>query len=390
MDKIRNISAFSLILLFCFSCISNIRAQVTLVSDTIPFEIVSSKIVISVEVNGKPTRYIVDTGGRNLITSDSIESRGVRLTGQEMTSDVNSKGRAMYKGVMPNLKIGKVINLKNVNTLVMPPQRYFRELGVVGALGGEAFSKVCVSIHSREKYIILTYPYRPKGISRKDGITMQMGNNFHSVIPVKIGNVTLNTLFDTGMHSFLHLNNPDYETLKNANECTTEAKGSGLWHVGVGGVSSMPDKSADKVSVNELIVHNKKFTHVGTLTQERNYSIIGLDLIKYGNVMLDYPRGLFYFFPFDNEAIDLSGVTKLWNVKILPIENHFEVTGIIGEIDVKQGEYVWNINGTELTEDTPLSEEYITNLINSVDTDTGYILVGKTAAKTRKVEIRKI
>jgi hypothetical protein len=365
------------------------NAQTTLLCDTVPYDIIEGKMVITAETESKPVRYILDTGGRNLITTDSAHYYHVGIVGNEAVADVNNKGRSMYKGVLPNLKIGKTIELQNVNMLVMPPQNYFRAMGVAGALGSEAFTDVCISIHSREKYLIVTYPFRPKGISRKDGTPMHMTNNRQPLIPVEVGGITIHAFFDTGMSGFLHLNDADYETLKKAGNYELIAHGSGLWFVGVGGVNDIHNDVADKITVPDWRVTTKRFINAGTLTQNRHISIVGLGLIEYGNVILDYPRGLFYYFPFDSQTDDLSAKTKIWNVNILPVDDHFEVTGTLGEIDVKRSERVWNINGTDL-KSMPPSELLITEILNNIKEDTAHIFVGIDADNPRKVIIKRI
>lgn len=358
-------------------------------ADTIPYEIVVEKIIITAHVEGKPTKFIFDTGGRNFIVRDSLSTHNVRIISQETVADVNSLASNLPKGIVSSLRIGKHYSMKNAPMLVMPNNNFYRLLNVAGALGGEAFSHVTVTFHPKEKYITLSYPYRPKGVSRKDGIQMVMGNNFHSVVPVNIGSSTINALFDTGMTGFMHIVNSDYAKLKDREKIDIQAQGSGVFHIGIGGIKDAKQEEIAKLDIATMKIGNKQFANIGTLRQSRSHSIIGLELLDYGKVMLDYPRGLFYFFPFDDDVADMSTKTKIWNVKILPIEYHFEVSATIGDLDVEIGERVWNINGRGL-EDVKPSEIDINNILNSIESDTAYILVGKEEKSLKKIMIKKI
>ena len=378
------------ILVLCFVLFVNEGySQTELKSDTIPYELAGEKMILTVKIDGKPVRFIFDSGGRNLVTSDFAKDLNIKIQGNEMVSDVNNKISRMYKGIFPDMEIGRSTKIKNVSVLVTSPNTYFRKLNVAGLLSGEAFSKICLLICSREKQIIMTYPFRPKGISRIDGIKMSMGNNFHTVVPLQIANTAIDFLFDTGMHGLIHLTNNDYKKIKDASGITSKANGCGFWYVGIGGVRDVVQEEFVKLNIDTFHIKDKSFANIGTFTQNRQMSIIGLGLSEYGNIMLDYPRSLFYFFPFDNNITDMNEATKIWNVKILPKDGHFEITGIIGEADFKIGEQVWNINGTDLSS-IPLDELTINEIMDSITAETGYLLIGVSKDKTKKVMIKKL
>lgn len=366
-------------------------AQNTLrISDTICYEIKESKIILSVKLNGKSTKFILDTGGVNLITRDSALKHNVQVTAQQAVADVNSKNSLFYKGAMNNLQLSERINLSTTDVLIIPPQPYFDGLGVAGALGGEAFADVCLTFHAKENMIVLTHPYRPQGVSRKEGMPMNMGSSYHSIFPLNIGGQTIKALFDTGMDGFLHLSNDDYEHLKQTVPIECLAVGEGIWHVGVGGVNDVDTEKISKVVVPEITVVGKKFRQVGSLTSSSPQTIIGRELLDYGTVILDYPRGLFYFYPFEPEGVINEVDLKVWNVNILPMIDHFEITGIIGKTDgFKIGDRVWGINGIDL-ESFPLDQVRIIQLMNEIKAPTASLLVGETKESARKVIIRKL
>lgn len=373
-----------------FSVITmNLKAQTGHFTDTIPYNIVMGKMIISVKIDNKPTRLIFDTGGRNFLVRDSAIYHNLAVNSKEIVSDVNSLSNNLPKGTVRNLQIGNHFVSPSSSMLVMPNNPFFEELGVAGALGGEAFAEFAVTFHSREKYITLSYPYRPKGISRKDGMIMNTGNNFHSIISVGIGNNSFDALFDTGMGGFLHITLNDYRKLKAKEHITEIAKGAGIYYVGIGGLSNAKQEEVLKLDISDFRIGNKHFSQVGSLAQNRQISIVGLELLNYGNVMLDYPRGLFYFFPFDNTISDMNGQGKVWNVRVLPTVTHFEVTATIDNVDIQIGEQVWNINGVNL-EGAEKSETFINSIFDSIKEDTAYLIVGKDKKDLRKVIIKKI
>lgn len=357
--------------------------------DTIPYEFISGKIVLSMKLNGKPVKFILDTGGVNLITSDMAENYGVRAISRELMADGNLKGINFFRGEMKQLQLSENLSIPTTNVMISPPMPFFRMLGVAGVLGGEAFADICLVIDGPRKQIILTHPYRPAGIPRNGGLPMQTGNKFHSKFTMTAGGVEFPVLFDTGFDGFFHITKADYSRISESEPVEVIASGTGIWHVGVSGFEGLEPQEMIRPEIPSLKVMGHEFTHVATLTQNASMSIIGEGLLEYGTVILDYPRNRFYFYPFADGPENMKGRDQVWNVNILPVIDHFEITGILGDTGVECGERVWNINGTPL-DNFPLSQPDIIGLLKKIDTDMAYILVGESKDQTRKVIIKKI
>jgi subtilisin family serine protease/predicted aspartyl protease len=356
--------------------------------DTIPFEIVQGKFVIEATVNGKPARLIMDTGGITTLTSDTLNHYGATVSSTGSFADVNNAQVNFGTGVVENLRIGKLLVWEAAKITAVPNNGFFRSIGVAGTVGGEIFQAVCLTIDKRNKQFILTYPYRPKGISRLNGTPMELGQYMQSKVPMMVGGKKINVLFDTGMSDFLALGQQDYAGVKASTEI--RQTGYGFMHVGIGGIKSAGQDSLYKVSVPVMAVPGgKEFHHVGAVVIPQSHTIVGQGLLDYGRVMLDYPRGLFYFFPYDDKPVDMENANKIWNVKILPVDGHFEITAVFGAADFNTGERVWNINGTDLAAGEQ-SELFIDEIFASISEDTAWILVGRNKKKLRKVTIRKI
>ena len=134
------------------------------------------------------------------------------------------------------------------------------------------------------------------------------------------------------------------------------------------------------MTVPPINIMGKEFTNVGSTTTVMNGSIIGVDLLEYGKVIIDYMRRRFYFFPFEEGKTDMGGAPALWNVSILPRNDRFEDK-------VAFGDQVININGTSL-DDCPMSQMAVEDIMNAIPGDTGYIIVKKDNQE-KKIEIRK-
>lgn len=106
-------------------------------------------------------------------------------------------------------------------------------------------------------------------------------------------------------------------------------------------------------------------------------------------MVIDYIRGRFYFFPYEDRVEDGQGKQELWNVGILPVKGHFEVTLVWDSLkdEVALGDQVIRINGKDLSE-LGQSQLEVDALLNAVEGNSTEIVVLKDG-KEKKVKITK-
>ncbi len=372
-------------LCFCSVCVSaQTRQQV---HDTIPFEIVQGKLIFGASIAGHPVKLILDTGGQNIIVADSAKMLGTEFIRNHTIADVNDASINVWIGRVKNFKVGNFWGWGVKEVTVVPNNQFFKELGVVGAVSGDMFKEACLTIDRRAKHFVISYPYRPAGISRADGTVVDMGQLYHPIVPVKFGDKVLDVLFDTGATGFLSFGESDYRKVEDQTE--QEARGHGLLYVGAAGISGAIVDSIYKVNVPQVTLPGGKvLENVGMLVGGHSTTIAGQQILDMGVMMLDFPRGLFYFFPYEDGPTDVREATKSWNVKILPMVEEgkglFRVVATVGDTPVEVDERVWSINGIDLAT-VALSENSIAELLDG--RHTAKLVAGDTR---REVEIRKI
>ncbi|MCL2561608.1 MAG: pepsin/retropepsin-like aspartic protease family protein [Rikenellaceae bacterium] len=370
------------------------NAQTQMVHDTIPFEIIQNKFVFEARIDGKPARFILDTGGQNIIMAEHVEHYGIDLIKSQAILDVNDARTQAWLGAAKDFRIGKWMVWNPGRILVVPNNQFFRDLGVVGTVGGDFFSGVCLTIDRRNRRFMISHPYRPAGIPRDAGTPMNMGSTFHAVVPVSVGSEKTDILFDTGKSGFLALSADDFEKLSAARQDNVEKRetGFGLLYVGVGGIEGAIVDTVHKVNVPVITLPGGHELHnVGSLVGRHPATIFGQEIFEHGIVMLDYPRGLFYFFPYEEGPTDVAMETRAWNVRILPFMDDgrgvFTVVMTVGDVDLSIGDRVWSIDGVDLAQERP-AEDVILILLEG--RDTAAIMVGDAPERLREVIIRKI
>ena len=358
------------------------------VCDTIHYEFIQDKIVIPVIVNGVKVKYIVDTGGQTGTDWEHVKAMGGVATGaSNAISDHNDKKQLYQMAKVKNVQLSPNYMLAEMKTMVLPVIGSFKSIGVVGILGGDAFAQSVVTFDAREQIMVINYPYRPDRLKITDGVEMFPGSTHHSIINMNLGGVEKRVLFDTGADGFLLLTADDFKDIEDAGRGGKTAHGFGINCVGLEGLSKPVEMS--KVNVKEVTVLDKKFTNAGSVISDKSTTIVGVDLLEYGKVVIDYMRNRFYFFPFDSEIADLGGAPKTWNVSILPANERFEITTVWDSMKdvVTFGDQVININGTDIT-GFPMSQPAVDSVMNAIRSDVGYIVVLKDGKK-EKIEIRR-
>lgn len=343
-------------------------------SDTLSYEIVHHNIIIKVKVNGKDARFIYDSGGIPLITASEAERLGIKSTGFRTTSDMNYKSAWQQKGILEDLEISPHYNRKQMETAISGDIAMFKNAGLAGLLNNQVFGQVVVSILPKEKKIVLT-PYRPRGVNKSDGIPVRVLPNGTFVLPIQLGNEKKEAMFDTGFAGFLGIDNGIVKTMTETAALKVVDSYYGIPAMGIFGLPE-PD-TYFKLRIPQFRLGTQSISNVSSITHENRSNILGIDLLEYGNVILDIPRQMFYFYPFEHGLVDFKGSTKNWNVKILPTENNFQIGGVWGKIPgIQFGDVVTGINGKSFR-DFPKDQYKVENFMNEIVGDTTTITIKK-------------
>lgn len=375
-------------LLLFLCCGQNAVSQIrNKVCDTIPYEFIHEKIIIPVTVNGVKTKYIVDTGGKTGMTYDFATQMKATAAGFTGISDMNARTASYQEAYVENVSIGENYKVKQLKTMVLPRNPFFTELGVAGILGGDAFAESVVTFDSRFGIMVINYPYRPERLKVTDGIPLLDSNEHHSHINISVGETELKVLFDTGAGGFLLYSSEDNDRLANVSGAQVTNQAHGIVAAGITGLADPVD--IKKVNIPSIRIMGKEFANVGSTTTAMPRTIVGVELLKHGKVIIDYMRKRFYFFPFEEGKTDMGGAPSLWNVSILPRNGRFEITTIWDSMKDKVafGDEVVNINGTSL-KNCPKSQMAVEEIMNAIPGETAYIIILKNNQEKR-IEIKK-
>ena len=332
-------------------------------ADTIRYEMKYGRIIVPVTVNQVVYRYILDTGGQTATIWEEAKAMGGQLTGaSKVTADMNGKANMYSMGRLPAVKIGSNLKL-SLTTIALPDIKGFRELGVVGILGGDAFKDVVMALDGTKSELRLYYPYRPKGLKLSDGIPLAYSETWHVNFPLSFSGASVQVMFDTGVPELLTMSEKDYLFLAQTQAATVVRKGRGTLGAGLEGLGEA--KPLKQVKLGEFALGGKSFQNATCLVAPNVPTILGAELLKYGVVTIDYPRGRFYFQPYEEASADLAKAAPIWDVSILPAHGRFEITAVWEPLTdrLNIGDEVVAVNGKDITR-LLLSETTISDIFD--------------------------
>lgn len=302
-------------------------------------------MIVEMQVNGTPRSFIFDTGGRTALTGEVCEELGLVVKDSMVVTDVNGN-----KGGYPLVQIESLmtsdgaINFTGVPAMKLPEPSPFVCFHADGLIGSELFAQMqaIVEIDGKTNMITITSAESPSTISLRKMIPFAQGGVM-PVITIQAGiGEGIKVLFDTGCPGFLSLKDTDFENLKNKGVCSVLSEGFGEGSIGVAGMADAAE--AYRILFPRISVGATKFNNVTVETSTPPFTLLGVKLLDYGKVTIDYPRGRFYFEAYEQEN-DLT--SKHYDVNLRVKDGDLVVstvwTAMKGQVEV--GDQVTRING---------------------------------------------
>lgn len=315
------------------------------IQSKIPYRMVGGKMIVEMNVNGTPRSFIFDTGGRTALTGELCEELGLVVKDSMVVTDVNGN-----KGGYPLVQIESLmtsdgaINFTGVPAMKLPQPSPFVCFHADGLIGSELFAQMqaIVEIDGKTNMITITSAESPSTISLRKMIPFAQGGGM-PIITIQAGvGEGIKVLFDTGYPGFLSLKDSDFENLKNKGVSTVLSEGFGEGSIGVAGMADAAE--AYRILFPRISVGATKFNHVTVETSTPPFTLLGVKLLNYGKVTIDYPRGRFYFEAYEQEN-DLT--SKHYDVNLRVKDGGLVVSTVWTAMkeQVEVGDQVTRING---------------------------------------------
>lgn len=332
----------SKIIILCFLCILTIPIVAQQYKTVLPYRMVGGKMIVEMVMNGTPRSFIFDTGGRTSLTGEVCEELGLPVVDSLRVTDVNSaKGAYPIVVIESLLTLDNKVNFSKVSAIKLPKPSLFECFHADGLIGSELFVNSIVEIDGKAGTITVTSAEKSSTVSLRKMIPfVQPGMPIIS-LQAGVGN-SITCLFDTGCPSFFSLKKSDFDILRSAGAFEVLSEGYGEGSIGIVGMADAD--VSHRVRFPLLSVGSTRFRNVSSETSTPPFTLLGVELLDYGKVTLDYPRARFYFEAYEPEN-DLE--SKHYNLGLRVKDGELVVatvwSAMKGQVEV--GDKVTRING---------------------------------------------
>ncbi len=267
--------------------------------EEIDFEIINEKIIIPVVINDKTYKFLLDTGAPNLITKRLLNEINTDNTKKITVLDANNQVDTLEMVAIKSIKI-KNLNFENNVALTSDLDNHFiiKCLKLDGFIGSNLFQNSILKISLRDKKITITDDIKKLNVKSKGTKLTLIGDQKSPYININFtGNNkekgTEDVLIDTGMSDFYEISNRAYSIFSKENMFNELSRSEGSSSIGLFG--SAPIKEQVLLKSNQLKIGNTTFENLITNTTDDNNSRLGLNLLKHGDIIIDFKNKKFYF-----------------------------------------------------------------------------------------------
>lgn len=312
----------------------------------VPFKWQNGHMIFQVTVNGKECLFQFDTGGHLLISRGLFEELGLSVIDSVKMVDSNNQAGYMMQADSVVIGFPGTDCVYKGRTILEPQNGWdIQRSGIDGIIGSDVFQSFVIRINSRTRQVTVNRkaPNNLEGgyefvenISNAPIFRVQLAENFN--IPM---------MFDSGNYSTLFLAQGVFDWLRQGGYAFGKVeKGYGLGMTGIMGGD--PRRKFTRVIFKQIPLGGKLLKHVLVDVQPVAMPLLGSGILRYGEVVLDYPRKMFYFLPFDDIDFEQPISEPVWNIKlVLDPQQNVRVAGVWGELvqQVFPFDYVVAIDG---------------------------------------------
>lgn len=267
--------------------------------EEIPFEIIHDKIIVPIIIDNKTYHFMLDTGAPNLISEEVAKEIGLKKIETISVKDANNNVGNLKIGVLNTLQLGNLTS-ENNTVLIQDINQHplLKCYKIDGLIGSNFFKNSILKISVRQQKIWITDKIKNLELKVSSSKLKLVGEQMSPYIKIQFLNNdnkkgTEELMVDTGMGGFYDISNRAFEILKNDNFFEILATANGTGSVGLFGAGK--SETQYLLQTNYFKINDTQFSNVITNTSEDGNSRIGFEVLKYGDMTLDFKNKKFYF-----------------------------------------------------------------------------------------------
>lgn len=352
---------------------------------SIPYQTIGGKMIIQVDLNGKLVPMIFDTGGQNMIDANLKSEWKLPVIKSREIKDANSQDRSMDIVQIDSISVpGTKVSFLTYPFLVTD-QGFFNCFGgAKGLIGSDLLQACSITIDDKLKVIKV---YRGGILQNNDRNCLAFSSTQSiPVIPMSMGKFKgIDVIFDTGCPYFLEIKKDAVAGLVANQAIKVAHHGKGGRTMGVHGV--VDDLEKTSYLIPEAYLGRVKFNNILSNSSQAPLSLMGMEVLKFGSVTIDYVNRLFRFDALPN--LEIEDKRNFWDVNLGVKDRKLVVVTVWDNAngDVQVDDEVTHIDDIAIGEVDFC--ESITKGIPQLNNKTKVVLTLSTARGTKYITINK-
>lgn len=314
--------------------------------DNLKFESEYGKIFLNVEIAGKKRKFLFDTGSTTMISKNLYDEIKPNVIFEVASIDILKNRDTLKIVAIDEIKLGNTTFYDTPSAVLNTTPDWLECFNIDGIIGSNILRNSIVQILSAKQEIIITSNERNLSLRKSHSSELILSKESKPFINIKADKIRLRLLFDTGSTELFSLSNKLMDKIvekKKRNPFDIISIGYGSSSFGFFGTEKEAEKS--RIDLSTLEINTLKLKSLVVETANSIQSTIGVQLINYGIVTIDYKNKRFYIEPFE-EKKDLQ--EKKWSINLTVIDGYLAVGVVWGELieQVKPGDKIISLDGT--------------------------------------------
>jgi len=361
-------------------------------STVVPYENINGKFIINVEVNGKPYRFVFDTGMSITMVNKKMLDDSNHSTFSVRATDQSGKQDSLLVGKLNHIRIGNA-DFSEVPVLAIDIDEnpIFKCFNVDGYLGSNLLAHTVVRVSSTDNTITLTDNPSTLKLNKEQSSKLFFisERNRLPLINVNFSNdndtVTEPVLFDTGADYLYRMERDNLPVFLEQGVVQDTVKSTGSSSIGIFG--NAETEATYRAKIPKMEINGAVFKGLQVETIGNQNSMIGSRLFDFGVVTFDYIHSLFYFEPF-NEVNEV-------NEKLFPITPTINdgklVVGVIWDVSLENqisvGDQILSIDNVDYT--NPVICDLVVKGVKFKDKDQITLRIKNTHGEVKQITLKR-
>ena len=335
--------------------------QTPLDSGKIPFRLLKNAIVVTLEIDGEPYDFILDTGGTFLISKKLQEKYGFKEVDRTTVSDINKNTVEFITVEVPLITMGKA-NFQNRRALVSImsdeyPEKCFKTEGMIGR---DFFGGCLLHFDYENGYLRLTKDSADIPDTQLPGFPMEITDRGLPAFEIELEGEKSFVEFDSGSGDLFSFKTKQAKK-KSRKKGFVGTVSKGVFSYGVSG-KDLTITDRYRVRIAEMKIGNGTWNSFYSDLSKPSAPRVGATILLYGRLTLDYKNERFYFEPYPNPYSRTYYHT--FGFALAKIKGEYQVKWVLDgspvqELGIGFGTVIQTINGRSIADFGKACDTYL-------------------------------